>query len=56
MEMTEDDRPPERLWLDDEGLSDHFKKVREKYSNGSSNTEQVPDLEQNEITRELRRR
>jgi hypothetical protein len=36
MEMPDDDRPPEAIWLDDEALSDHFARVREKYSSGGA--------------------
>lgn len=57
--MPDDDMPPERMWLDDEELSNHFKKVREKYSkNGSSSDSsyEVPDLAQNDLTREVKGR
>lgn len=55
MEMSDEDQPPERIWLDDEALADHFERVRERYRSGSSSDrEEVPDLEQNELTKGLR--
>jgi hypothetical protein len=55
--MREEDQPPESIYLDDEALSEHFDRVREKYSSSSTDREpieQVP-LEQNEATKGLRR-
>lgn len=51
--MTEQDRPPESIWLNDEALDEHFAAVKARYASGSSGTESVP-LSQNELTRELR--
>jgi hypothetical protein len=36
MEMPTDDQPPEEIWLDDEAISDHFDRLREKYASGNS--------------------
>lgn len=42
-DLEEDERPPRRLWLDDDALSDHFKVVRrrrqEKYGGGSGGSD-----------------
>ena len=55
-ELPEDDRPPERIWLDDEALQSHFDGVDQKRKAGSRGTEVVPqDLDQNELTAQLRR-
>jgi hypothetical protein len=55
MEMTDEDQPPEAIWLDSEALESHFDAVRSKYRNpaGGEEMEMVP-LEQNELTRGLR--
>lgn len=56
MEMSEEDAPPESIWLDDEALSDHFANVRDKYrGTGSQDTGGSHEpLDQNELTRGLR--
>lgn len=56
LEMTEDDQPPEEIWLDPEAIAAHFETVREKYEQKAQGVE-VPegDLADNEITRGLRR-
>jgi hypothetical protein len=45
-DLDEDERPPRRLWLDDDGLGDHFKVVRqrraEKYSGGGDKSSPGP--------------
>ena len=56
--MREEDQPPEHIWLDDEALSEHFRRVKERYAAGSHGMESVEDpgpMEQNEKTRHLRR-
>jgi hypothetical protein len=58
-EVPEDERPPERMWLDDEALESHWEQVdqRRKHPPGSR-TEVVPPaggLEQNELTASFKR-
>lgn len=57
MEMRDEDAPPEEMWLDQEALNDWFLRLKEKYSSNSGREpiEQV-DLDQNELTRDLKRR
>lgn len=54
--MSDADQPPEAIWLDDEALSEHFQRVRERYASpsGTSTADDVAPLEQNELTRGLR--
>ncbi len=60
-ELPEDDRPPERIWLDDTALADHFESVSERYrkprdSRGGGDWEAIPDdFAQNELTAQFRR-
>lgn len=56
-ELPDEQQPPERIWLDDKALSEHFKQVRssQKSGGGNSGMEQVPDLSQNELTKDLSR-
>lgn len=54
--MPEDQQPPERIWLNDKALEAHFKMVRDAQRPGSSESIQIPDMDQNEITKELTRR
>jgi hypothetical protein len=56
-EMPEDDQPEPYLWLDDEGLVEHFAALRSKYrAKKEGDTELVPDADwdQNEFTKALR--
>jgi hypothetical protein len=56
-ELTEDDRPPESIWLDDEAVSAHFDGVEQKRNSSIKGSEPVPaaGMDQNELTAELRR-
>lgn len=58
-ELPEEDRPDERIWLDDEALNQHFDALHERYRGGSRNEEweSIPsgELEQNELTKGFRR-
>lgn len=58
-ELPDDDRPPERIWLDDEALEHHFEKVQEQRRNPrDSGMEDIPEsgpLDQNELTRDFKR-
>jgi hypothetical protein len=57
-ELSEEDRPPKNIWLDDEGLEEHFERVNNRYrdKSGSTSVETVPDIdEQNEVTRGLKK-
>lgn len=51
--MSDEDRPPTGIWLEDEALEAHFDEVRRRYRGGTGTSESVP-LEQNELTRGLR--
>lgn len=55
--MREEDQPPEHIWLDDEAVTEHFARVKERWASGSSGMEPIEEvpLEQNETTRGLRR-
>jgi hypothetical protein len=56
-ELLDEDRPPERIWLDDEALEAHWSSVTARREAGSRGVESVPaaPLEQNELTRDLKR-
>lgn len=55
-ELTDEQRPPEEIWLDDEALSDHFESVKNAMKSGSSGgSDMEPIDQQNEITRGLRK-
>lgn len=53
MEMQDKDRPPREIWLDDDALEAHFNMIEARRNDGSG-SEDVPDLEQNEMTKGLR--
>ena len=56
MEMTEEDQPPEEIWLDGERLAAHFEAVREKYQSRASGSEVAQeDMTENEAVKGLRR-
>jgi hypothetical protein len=50
--MREEDRPPEALWLDEEAMTEHFKRVTERYAGGSG-MEPIEPMEQNALTKSL---
>lgn len=52
-ELSDDMRPPEDIWLDDEALNLHFENVKASMRSGSP-MEDIPS-EQNELTRDIRR-
>lgn len=56
-ELSDDERPPEWIWLDDEAVSEHFELLAARRKSSSSNFEEVPDadLTSNELTANLRR-
>jgi len=56
MELTDEQRPPESIWLNAKALNDHFEVVAERMRSGTS-MEPVDDvpLMQNEYTAGLRR-
>lgn len=59
-ELPEEDRPDERIWLDDEALNQHFDALHARYRSSGDRGEEwesVPsgDLEQNEFTKGFRR-
>lgn len=57
MEMREEDAPSEDIWLDQEALNDHFERLKEKYSSNSGGEPmEIVELDQNELTRDLKRR
>jgi hypothetical protein len=53
----EEDRPPERIWLNDDELTAHFEAVENRRSQGAAGIEAVPaaDMEQNELTADFRK-
>ena len=58
MELPDEDRPPEQIWLDNDALNDHFDSVRARYRSGSSDgMEPIEDMDlvSNEYTRDLRK-
>ena len=54
--MSEQDRPAEAIWLDDDALNEHFERVKARYSSGSSDGEDAVPMQQNELTRDLKGR
>jgi hypothetical protein len=56
LELSEEDRPPEEIWLDAELVNAHFEVVSERYKNESAGMETVPEAEmtENELTKGLR--
>lgn len=58
-ELPDDERPPERIWLDDEALSAHWERVEAARKHKYGGTEAVPaaegQLEQNELTAGFKR-
>lgn len=57
MELSEEDQPPEEIWLDSEALTGHFESVKTRHSAGSEGTEDVPMWEnEDEVTQDEIRR
>lgn len=54
LEMREEDQPSPEIWLNSEAINAHMERIQEKYR--SPDNETVEDLDQNELTRNLRRR
>lgn len=57
MELKEEDVPPQHMWLDNEALSDHFERVKEKAGRPAGMEEieeQHGEMTQNEFTRGLK--
>lgn len=54
--MRDEDRPPPEIWMNPTAINDHFSRLKEKYASGSTTgeTDEVVDLDQNELTRGLR--
>jgi frataxin-like iron-binding protein CyaY len=54
--MTEDEQPPEAIWLDSEALDAHFTQIRAKWKHTAGTGEELETvpLDQNELTRGLR--
>ena len=55
-ELMDEDRPAERIWLDDEALTHHFNQVAERRGvSARGDGDMAPvDLTQNELTAEFR--
>lgn len=56
-ELPEDERPPERIWLDDEAVTIHFEQV-EARRDAKFKGESVPeatDMPRNELTEQFRK-
>jgi len=60
MELSDEDQPPEEIWLDPEALTAHFADVKERWKAGSSggkDWERIEDapMTENELAKEWRR-
>lgn len=56
-ELREEHQPPEHIWLNDERLADHFERVRESMKDPNARgMEPIPDWEQNELTKDIKRK
>lgn len=53
MELSEDRRPPQHIWLNDKELAAHFQALDSKTAS-STGVEAVPDMDQNELTKMLK--
>lgn len=53
--MSEQDRPPESIWLDPEAQQEHFERVMDRYRQPGTGGESVPDLDDNDMTTAFRR-
>lgn len=57
--MPDDDRPPERIWLDDKALAAHFEGLRERYrgDDRGGDWQSIPEAEmqQNALTAQFRK-
>lgn len=53
--MSDDQRPPQDIWMDDEALNAHFEAVRTKLRRTSQGNdwEDIPG-DQNELTKKIR--
>lgn len=38
--MTDEDRPPEEIWLDEEALKEHFEVLRSKHKAGTGGSDE----------------
>jgi len=58
MELPEEDRPPEAIWLNPSALNDHFDSVNARYKAKSSNMEVIEDapMMQSEFSKKLRKK
>lgn len=56
--MTDEQRPPQEIWLDDEALNDHFDSVKSRMRTGGASDDGWEDIptQQNEFTRDLKRK
>lgn len=56
MELQDEDRPPEDIWLDSDALDEWFGAVKQRWNNkhGGEDIEEVP-LDENELAKEWRR-
>lgn len=53
--MPEKDQPPQRIWLNDEAINEHFERLKASYANGGTGDDgEVVPLQQNEMTKGLR--
>lgn len=55
--MSEEDQPPEEIWLDPEAINEHFERVKARWKSGSSagmEPIEQPPMVDNELTRGLR--
>lgn len=57
-ELPDEDRPPERIWLDDDAIESHFEAREQERSSKSGDSSLVPQagMERNELTADLLRK
>lgn len=56
MELPEDDRPPEFMWLEPEMLQGHFDEVKRRWADkaGGNGGDVAPPMQENELTKGMR--
>lgn len=53
-EMAVEDRPPRKIWMDDEKLVSHFERLREKRkTEAEGNTVSSEPMEENSLAKEM---
>lgn len=55
-EMPEEDRPPKKIWLDDEALMSHFVRLKEKRkeeTKSNSTTQSSEPMKENSLAKQM---